>query len=319
MDIADYYEDEYPDGTAFHKGDIRDRDAIDRILKEHKIDVIIHAAAALPLWKKKDIYDVNIGGTHNVLNAALDAGVSRVVFVCSTAVYGVPKKHPIDEDDPLVGVGAYGISKIEAEKVCREFREKGLCVPIVRPKTFLGTGRLGVFQILYDWVESGCRIPIIGNGKNRYQLLEVTDLVEAIYLTATADADKANDTFNIGAKEFKTVREDVGALCDFAGHGARPMPVPGWLVKPALKVFEAVKLSPLYKWVYATADRDSFVSTDRIENRLGWSPKYSNAQALIRAYEWYLNNKVESDASSGITHRVAWNQGVLKVFKTVLR
>jgi len=116
-----------------------------------------------------------------------------------------------------------------------------------------------------------------------------------------------------------TVREDVGALCDFAGHGARPMAVPSWLVKPALKLFEALKLSPLYRWVYETADRDSFVSTDRIERELAWSPKYSNAQALIRSYEWYLANKVESDSGTGITHRVAWNQGILKVFKAVLR
>jgi nucleoside-diphosphate-sugar epimerase len=63
-----------------------------------------------------------------------------------------------------------------------------LCVPVIRPKTFIGTHRLGVFQILYDWVESGKRIPMIGNGKNRYQLLEVDDLAEAIYLGATVEA-----------------------------------------------------------------------------------------------------------------------------------
>ncbi len=70
-------------------------------------------------------------------------------------------------------------------------------MPIIRPKTFIGSGRLGVFQILYDWVENGKKIPVIGNGENHYQLLEVEDLVEAIYLALTLPKEKVDDTFNI--------------------------------------------------------------------------------------------------------------------------
>ena len=318
-DIAAFEEAEYPEGTAFIKADVRNRAAFDEIFKNHKIDVVIHAAAALPLEPRKVIYEVNNGGTRNVLQAALDAGVRRAVFIGSTAVYGVPEKHPLVETDPLVGVGPYGETKIEGENICQSFRDKGMCVAVVRPKTFVGTHRLGVFQILYDWVESGCRIPVIGNGKNRYQLLEVTDLVAAIYLCATGPEDKANDTFNVGAKVFNTVREDVGELCKHAGNGARVMGTPAWLVKPALMLFEAVKLSPLYKWVYGTADKDSYVSTEKIEKALGWKPQYSNAQALIRSYDWYIANKKASDAAVGTTHRVAWDQGILKIFKRILR
>src|SRR5690606_34939634 len=129
-------------------------------------------------------------------------GAERVVKICSTAVYGVPEKHPIEETDPMVGVGPYGESKIAAERVCAEFRGEGYCVPVLRPKTFVGTARLGVFQILYDWVASGCRIPVIGDGRNRYQLLEVEDLVSAIELCCSQPADKANEAFNVGAKNF---------------------------------------------------------------------------------------------------------------------
>src|SRR5439155_414280 len=90
-----------------------------------------------------------------VLRAARVAGVERVVYISSTAVYGVPEKHPIEEDDPLIGVGPYGESKIVAERICLETRADGYCVPVLRPKTFVGRGRLGVFQILYDWVHDG--------------------------------------------------------------------------------------------------------------------------------------------------------------------
>lgn len=314
-DIAPFETSEYPAGSVFVQHDVRDKAGLDKILAEHKVEVIVHGAAALPLWKPKDIFEINVDGTRRVLESAKQAGVDRVVFVSSTAVYGIPDHHPLYETDKVHGVGPYGESKIQAEAVCKEFRSAEMCVPVIRPKTFIGTHRLGVFQILYDWVESGKRIPMIGNGKNRYQLLEVDDLAEAIYLGATVEASRANDTFNVGAEEFKTVREDMGAMCDFAGNGARPWGTPAGPVKLALMTFEAMGLSPLYKWVYGTADQDSFVSIDKAKNELGWKPRYSNAQALIRSYQWYLDNKHTIPQGSGITHRIAWNQGILRFFK----
>lgn len=314
-DIAPFEEAEYPAGTVFIQHDVRDRLGMTRILKEHKPDVIVHGAAALPLWKPADIFAINVAGTQNVLDAALETGVNRVVFVSSTAVYGIPDHHPLFETDRTQGVGPYGESKIQAEEICERYRSDAFCVPVIRPKTFIGTHRLGVFQILYDWVESGKRIPMIGNGKNRYQLLEVDDLADAIFLAATADAKIANDTFNVGAANFMTVREDMKAMCDFAGNGARPWGTPAGPVKLALKLFEAMGLSPLYKWVYGTADQDSFVSIEKAQKVLGWKPQYSNADALIRSYNWYLDHKHEIAQGTGITHRIAWNQGILKFFK----
>jgi hypothetical protein len=89
-------------------------------------------------------------------------------------------------------------------------------------------------------------------------------------------------------------------------------------VKAALRLFNVLHLSPLYPWVYATADRDSYVSTDKIERALDWRPQYSNAQALIRSYQWYLEHYREIEGASGVTHRVAWDQGILRVFRKIL-
>ncbi len=319
LDIADYIESDYPEGTRFLTVDVRDVQAVRATLAELQPTAVVHGAAALPLWKRADIMQTNIEGTRNVLQAALDLGIPRVVHISSTAVYGIPKVHPLYEDQELVGVGPYGESKVEAERVCEQFRLRGLVVPIVRPKTFIGTGRLGVFQILYDWVESGCWIPVIGDGSNRYQLLEVEDLCEAIWLCLSGPEDACNDTFNVGAEQFGTVAEDLGALCEYAGSGARVMPTLPWVVKPILAVAEALKLSPLYKWVYGTADTDSYVSVERIKQRLGWSARFSNAEALIRSYQWYLDHKHEIAHGTGVTHRVAWNQGILALFKELLR
>ncbi|MEO8665190.1 MAG: NAD(P)-dependent oxidoreductase [Ignavibacteria bacterium] len=316
FDIAPFEKDEYDKDIKCIYGDVRDKKQMDEMMKE--VDVVIHCAAALPLWKKKDIYETNIDGTKNVLDSSLKNNVNRVIHISSTAVYGVPDVHPLYETHPRHGVGPYGESKVRAEEICEEYRSKGLSVSVLRPKSFIGTARLGVFQILYDWVESGVKIPIIGNGKNRYQLFEVEDLVDAILLASTLPLEKVNDTFNVGAKEFKTVNEDVGAMCEYAGTGARVMSTPASVVKPMLRLFEILNVSPLYKWIYGTADTDSFVSIEKAQTQLGWNPQFSNSQALIRSYQWYLENKHKIQQGTGVTHRIAWKQGILSFFKKFL-
>jgi nucleoside-diphosphate-sugar epimerase len=316
FDIAPFPEGDYNKDIKCIYGDVRDAKQMDEIIKG--ADVVIHCAAALPLWKKKDIFETNVGGMKKVCDSCLRLGAGRLIFISSTSVYGVPKEHPLYETNARVGVGPYGKSKIMAEEICEDYRSKGLNVTILRPKSFIGTARLGVFQILYDWVESGAKIPIIGNGKNRYQLFEVDDLVDAINLCSTLPAEKVNDVFNVGAKEFKTVKEDVGAMCEYAKTGSRVIGTPAWMIKPVLRFFEILNLSPLYKWIYGTADTDSFVSIEKAQNTLGWNPKYSNADALIRSYQWYLENKHTIQKGTGVTHRIAWKQGILGLFKKLM-
>ena len=318
LDIADFDKREYPSKCILIKGDIRNKRLIDKVSQE--MDIVIHAAAALPLWRAKEIFEINIKGTRNLLQAAVKNKVKRFVFISSTAVYGVPKRHPIFEDDPLLGVGAYGESKIQAEKLCEDYRKRGLSVTIIRPKTFVGTHRLGVFEILFDWIKDGKRIPVIGSGNNRYQLLDVADLVEAIYLLLIEkNSKKINQTFNLGAEKFKTVKEDLQELFNYASSGSKILPTPAFLVKKALWLFEKLKLSPLYQWVYDTADKDSFVSINRLSETLHWQPKFSNSQALIKAYQWYLDNYEEIKSHpAGITHRAGWKQGILGWFKKFL-
>ena len=317
LDIADFYKKEYPKNCHFIKSDIRN---INLMYQHSKgMDFVIHAAAALPLWKPEEIFSINIEGTKNVLKASLKNKVKRVIYISSTAVYGVPEKHPIYEDDPLVGVGPYGQSKIEAENLCTHFIDKGLAVTIIRPKTFLGTHRLGVFEILFDWIHDGKKIPVIGNGNNRYQLLDVDDLVEVVYLFTRKKSYKYNGAFNIGAKKFNSIKKDFQIMFKSINSKSKIFPTPALLVKKTLWIFEKLKLSPLYQWVYDTADRDSFVSIDKLSRTLVWNPRYSNSDALIKAYKWYLNNYREiKSRGSGVTHTVGWKQGILGLFKRFL-
>lgn len=320
LDVVDF---EYPEreNVDVRMGDIRDaafvRDATDGI------DYVVHTAAALPLYSVEDIRSTEVDGTKNVLEAARDRGAQRVVHISSTAVYGVPDHHPIVETDRLHGVGPYGEAKIDAEAACAEVREKGLCVTILRPKSFVGPERLGVFDLLFDWARSGCSFPMIGKGNNRYQLLDVEDLCDAIVKATTVPAEVANDVYNVGATEFGTMRTDFQAVLDRAGFGRRIVGLPITPVIWTLRILEKLKISPLYAWVYETASKDSFVSVEKLRTAFGWEPKFSNAAALVRNYEWYLANVEKFSKTSGTTHRVPWKQGALRigkfVFKWVLR
>jgi nucleoside-diphosphate-sugar epimerase len=306
---------DYPEASAVIAvvGDIRDGRAVSDAM--HRCDFVVHCAAALPLYRDEDIFSTEVDGTRRVLEAAERLGVGRVVYISSTAVYGVPDHHPLYETDPVVGVGPYGEAKILAEKACAEARARGLCVPVIRPKSFVGPERLGVFAMLYDWAEDGRGFPLLGSGENRYQLLDVEDLCGAIWLTLTGPRDAVDDVFNVGAKEFTTMREDFQAVLDVAGYGKKIVPLPAGPAIVALKVLEKLRLSPLYKWVYETASTDSFVSIEKAERVLGFRPRFSNKDALIRNYRWYLDNLDSFKDATGISHRVPWSQGVLRVAK----
>ena len=314
LDIADFdYPEKAEPWLKFTKGDIRDIPAVEKITEG--CDIVVHCAAALPLYSKEDIFTTEVDGSRNVLNAARKFGLDRHVQISSTAVYGVPKKHPIYETDPMVGVGPYGHAKIDAEEVCRAARKEGYCVPIIRPKSFIGPERLGVFALFYDWAYTGHGFPMIGSGNNRYQLMDVADLCAAIWAAMTYPKDVVNTEFNIGAKDFTTMKEDYQAVLDRAGYGKK---IRGLPVKPIvfiLRILEALKLSPLYPWVYETASTDSFVSIEKAERALDFKPQFSNKQALVRNYEWYVEHLHEFEGKSGISHRVPWKQGLLAVGK----
>ena len=312
IDLVDF---EYPerDRINFLQGDIRNKGDLQESMQG--VDVVIHTAAALPLYSPEDIYTTDIIGTRNVLEQAKSYGIKRFIHISSTAVYGVPDHHPLFETDRVYGVGPYGEAKVKAEEICMEFRENGLCVPILRPKSFVGPERLGVFAIFYEWASQGKNFPMIGSGNNRYQLLDVEDLCSVILSCCTLAEIEVNDTFNIGAAEYTTMKEDYQAVLDAAGFNKKIVPFPAGPVVAVLKVLEFLKLSPLYPWIYETASKDSFVSIDKAIDKLGYSPMFSNKQALLRNYDWYLQNKDAFSGGSGVTHRLPWKQKALKLVK----
>ena len=303
LDIAPF---DYPEASEpwlkFTLGDVRDAAAVDALAEG--CDVIVNTAAALPLYSKEDIRTTEVDGIRNVLAAARKFNVKMFDCIDLTFICGVGCEDWV----PTV------TAEQRAERVLAN-AEDGQIVTVIRPKSFVGPERLGVFALFYDWAYTGHGFPMIGSGANRYQLMDVEDLDEAIWLAMTGPEDKVNTEFNTGAAEFTTMKEDYQAVLDRAGHGKK---IRGLPVKPVvfiLRILEKLHLSPLYPWVYATASTDSFVSIDKIRGALGWNPRYSNKQALVRNYDWYVAHLDEFKGKSGVSHRVPWKQGLLAVAK----
>ncbi len=292
------------------KGDIRDKIKIEGAIRNHLY--IVHAAAALPIQRTKEtIYSINITGTKNVLEASLKNKIKRVVFISSTAVYGVPKHLPEKENSPLDPIGYYGESKVAAENLCKKYMAKGLEINILRPKTFLGPERLGVFELWFEAIYNHKRVFILGDGNNPYQLLAVSDVVNAIILALTSKVK--NEIFNLGAKDFQTWRKDLGAIIKYAQSKSVITGLPVFPSQLLLAFLEKLNLSPIAAWHYKTLPVPSYVSIEKAERNLHWHPEKSNQQILVENYKWYEKNRNHLMNKTGITHRVGWNFKLLNL------
>jgi nucleoside-diphosphate-sugar epimerase len=305
--------DDRPSQVEFVKGDIRDADAIRAACAG--VDVVYHNVAQVPLAKdRRLIWSVNRGGTENLLQASRDACVRKVVHTSSSAVFGVPQNNPVDDSvNPHPGE-AYGKAKLAAEHLVRRYvDEYDLDVTIIRPRTILGHGRLGIFQILFDWVQEGRNIPVLGKGDNVYQFVHADDLADTCIRAA---ARPGFAVYNIGAARFGTMRETLEALCAHAGTGSRVYSLPMGLAVAAMKLTSALGLSPLGPYHALMYGRSLYFDVGRAERELHWHPQWSNAEMICESYDWYVEHKQEIIRASGRSpHRSAMRQGILALVR----
>lgn len=299
------------------RGDVRQCSDVRAAM--HGVDAVVHAAAALPLYSAKDVYSTDVLGTEVCLRTAREQSVPRFVHISSTSVYGIPKHHPVHETDELVGVGPYGKAKVQAEALCQSYREKGMTVPIIRPKSFIGPERLGIFGFLYEWAADGCDFPLPGGGRWLHQLLDVEDLCEAIRLALSAAPGAANATCNVGASDFGTLADDFQSVLDYAGFGRRVVPLPRQPFLGFLDIAYRAGISPIYPWVYKLLFQDSVVSIDKAAKLWGFKPARSNRDALLGNFEWYLRERLTVGRSRGVSHRQMWKEGPFAVAKAFFR
>jgi nucleoside-diphosphate-sugar epimerase len=301
--------------VEFVQGDIRDLDAIRGACED--MEIVFHNVAQVPLAKDRELFwSVNYGGTENLLRAVRDSGVRKLVHTSSSAIFGVPRSNPVDETmEPEPGE-AYGKAKLEGERlVARYVESEGIDAAIIRPRTILGHGRLGIFQILFDWVEEGYNIPVLGRGDNLYQFIHGDDLADASILAADRPGFSV---YNVGTEDFGSMRETLEALCRHAATGSRVRSIPMAPTVAAMKLTSALGLSPLGPYHAMMYGRSLYFDTTRVKSELGWRSKWSNAEMMCDSYDWYLAHKQEALKHGGSPHKSAVRQGILSLAKHVI-
>ena len=305
LDILDA--DDRPAGVEFFRADIRDYQAVERAAD--RVDVIFHNVAQVPLAKDRQLFEsVNVAGTENLARAALARRVRKVVYTSSSAVFGIPERNPVTESTPPTPAEAYGRAKFEGERICERYARQGLDATIVRPRTILGHGRLGIFQILFEWIRQGYNIPVLGGGTNVYQFVHADDLAEACILAAERPGPTV---YNCGAERFGSMREGLEHLCSHARTGSKVKSVPMGLAVAAMRATSALRLSPLGPYHALMYGRSLYFDIAKAKAELGWKPRYSNNDMLVDSYDWYLKHRESTHSAGASHHRSAVKQGIL--------
>lgn len=297
----------------FVAGDVRDPAAIRAACEG--IDIVFHNVAQVPLAKDRELFDeVNVGGTANVLVAARDARVSKVVHTSSSAVFGIPEHNPVTETSPCRPLEAYGRAKLRAELLCHDAAAAGLDVTIIRPRTVLGHGRLGVIALLFEFVADGAPVFVLGNGDNRYQLVHANDLADACLRAG----DRAGaSVYNIGALEFGTMRETLQALVDHAPTGSRVRSLPVAPARFTMRALASLGLAPFAPYHWLLYSESLYFDVTKARTELGWEPQHSNASMVIESYEWFLAHRYESDDGARSHHQSPVRMGLVRALKSM--
>ena len=300
-------------GVEFIQGDIRDERVVAAACQG--VQRVIHTVAKVPVSKAgRGFWDINVGGTEVLLRAAVSAGVRKVVHLSSSSVQSA-ERMPVEESDPCHAVEAYSASKLDAEGACLRMIRPGFDVDIVRPRTVVGPGRLGIFSMLFEWIADDLNVYMMGPGTNIIQFLHSRDLAECCYLASRQDS---SGVYNVGGKSYGPLREDLSFLLEHAKSSSKLVSLPIGLTRVALRLLDWLGLSPLGPFHYLTYAHSFYVTNAKAKHGLGWEPVYGNHEILSAAYDSFLAARHQRSTAYGSTHRKTLRQGVLRMINRLL-
>ena len=283
-------------------------------LRAKNIDTVIHCATNVPLTREQHLYDANPKMTRNIWELSKRWGTGHFVHVSSSSVFGVTGN--VYPDSPPHPIDPYGVSKLQSEQVLlQDDSPKAPQISIVRPRTIIGPQRGGIFSILFQWIEEGYHIPIIGNGNNRLQFIHVGDLISAIARIVNIIPENPA-MYHIGTDRFEPLKQELQYLCNQTPSSQRVICLPQKPAELALGLLDRLNLSPLTKWHYLSYAHDFvFTDTAQVMTALNWAPRYSNKEMLLEAYESYKASRSKSYSSDYSIHRAPTKQLLLGTLK----
>lgn len=305
---------DHPKDVEFINCDIRDSEKVVKSMKD--IDIVHHNVALVPLTKSgKKFWDVNVIGSKIAAESAQKAGVDGFIHMSSSALYGAVNNFPITDKTPTSPIEIYGEAKLAGENVVSSiFKNTNIPLIIIRPRTILGEGRLGIFQILFEWIKENKNVYVIGDGKVKFQFVHAMDLMD-FYMLALNKGK--NGKYNVGTNKFGQLRSCLENIIKYANSKSKVKSLPVFITINALKFADILNLSPLAPWHYLTYHKEFYFEIEPLI-KLGWKPKYSNDDMFKESYDWFISNYGNwSLNQEGSAHRKPVKEALLKFVKFI--
>ncbi|HLG13695.1 MAG TPA: NAD-dependent epimerase/dehydratase family protein [Blastocatellia bacterium] len=258
------------------RGTVTDFDLVRQVFKGS--DVVIHEAARniiVSTRNPREDYEVNIGGTLNVLIAVRELGIRRMVYASSASVYGNPRYLPINEDDATNMLSPYAVSKFAGENYCKAFYESyGLSSAVVRYSNVYGTAQrpdnpyCGVIAKFFEAAMAGEPPRIHGDGEQTRDFTYIDDVVEATLLAATS-AKAEGQVYNVGTGRETTINQLARMIIEVTGATVEPAYV------------DRRDIDNIRRRV---------VNIEKIRRELRWVPAFTVEKGLRVTYQWLVNH-----------------------------
>jgi nucleoside-diphosphate-sugar epimerase len=310
-------EDAGAEGLTSVQGDIRDAGLLARVFGEHKFEGVFHCAAMLAHDVKDEtlLWTSNVDGTRRVAEAALAAGVTKMVNISSNCLWAEGFGRPVTEADEPAPVELYGRSKLQAERELAAITEKrpDFKVVTLRCPTIIDSGRLGLLAILFEFIEDGKKVWVVGDGSSRYQFIYAQDLATACLLCLQYEE---SNLFHIGSDDVPTMRGMYESVIRAAGSKARVASLPRRPTIAMMQLAHKLKVSPLGPYHYRMIAESFVFDTQRIRTELGWTPTLTNEEMMLRAFSYYSENRKAIHARTDVSaHSKAAPMGIIRLLK----
>lgn len=281
-------------GVSYIKMDVTVESEFQKVEAE-STDHVYHFAAKLlvPILPRPErqeyFWQALYVGTQNVFSFMESRNLLNLVYYTTDMVYGKTVENPRPETHPCAPLGPYGEAKYQTELLCAEYRKKGFNITIFRPRLIIGPGRLGILEKLFVLIDKNLPVPTIGNGKNYYQFISVSDCAEACI--AAVAHNYPNEEFNLGSPAPPTVNQLLKSLITHAGSRSFLVPTPAFAVKFVLEILDRINKPIMDPEQYIIADETCVLDCSKAERLLGWTAKDSDTDMLISAYDVYKQGK----------------------------
>ena len=277
-------------GVRIHYGSVTDKALVHRLAMS--CDRVFHLAAAFRLVNlgKKEYWDINVGGTENVLDAARDQDVPRVINCSTCGVHGDVKSPPAAESAPIAPADYYQYTKWEGEKLATMRAEAGQWVTTVRPSAIYGPGDAERFFLIYQRVAKG-RFTFLGDGSATYHPLYIDNLVDALILVAESEVANGQ-SYLIADDEYVSIRQLVEEVSRALNVDCRLRFLPFWpayllatMVEMAYKPLPAEP--PVFRRRLDWFRQNRAFDISKAKTELGFIPQVPLADGLRKTAQWY--------------------------------